>query len=112
MPRATVGAGRVLSGKDYRHSDCFCKTGGIVQMAKRTTAGTSGRQTSRKAGVTSTAKKTDSTRHGFGSEPAARKVTGAFGREGRGAARQAGASTAKRGKLTALGSMKGATRRG
>jgi hypothetical protein len=82
-------------------------------MAKRTTGGTTGRQTSRKAGVTSTAKKVDSTRHGFSSEPPARKVTGAFGREGRGAARQAGASTTKRGKLTALDSMKGTpTRRG
>lgn len=67
---------------------------------------TGGRQTSRKAGVRSTAKKLDSTRHGIASEPAARKVTGASGREGRGSRRQAGTATSSRGAAAALGSMK------
>ena len=48
-------------------------------MAKRKAARE--RQTSRKAGVTSTAQKMDSSRHGFDTEPAARKKAGAFGRE-------------------------------
>jgi hypothetical protein len=81
-------------------------------MAKSTIRGTSGRQTSRKAGVTSTAKKEDSTRHGFSTEPPARKVSGAYAHEGRGAERQSGASTPKRGKLKALESMRGSARKG
>ena len=64
------------------------------------------RQTSNKAGVTSTAKKMDSTRHGFRTAPAARKAEGAFGLEGRGERRHGGASTAKAGKSAALQGMK------
>jgi hypothetical protein len=64
------------------------------------------RQTSNKAGVTSTAKKMDSTRHGFRTAPAARKAEGAFGLEGRGERRHGGASTAKGGKSAALQGMK------
>jgi hypothetical protein len=73
-------------------------------MAK---AATAARQTSRKAGVTSTAKKMDSTRHGFKQEPPARKVTGAFGQEGRGSARKPGAATSKAGAAAALDRIKG-----
>ena len=40
------------------------------------------RQTSRKAGVKSTAKKMENSRHGFASHPATHKVGGAFGKEG------------------------------
>jgi len=47
-------------------------------MAKATN-----RQTSNKAGMTSLAKKQDSTRHGFRTEPPARKVAGANGQEDR-----------------------------
>lgn len=39
------------------------------------------RQTSRKSGVTSTAKKMDSSRHGFAPHPASQKTAGAFGKE-------------------------------
>ena len=39
------------------------------------------RQTSRKSGVTSTAKKMDSSRHGFAPHPASHKTAGAFGKE-------------------------------
>ena len=73
-------------------------------MAKAATP--AGTQTSRKAGVRSTAKKMDSTRHGFGTEPAARKADGAFGKEGRGATRQPGAASAKPGRAAALREMK------
>jgi hypothetical protein len=73
-------------------------------MAKA--ASMAARQTSRKAGVRSTAKKMDSTRHGFSTEPPARKIAGAFGAEGRGSRRQAGTQTSKRGAAAALGSMK------
>ena len=72
-------------------------------MAKNTR----NRQTSRKAGVTSTAKKQDSTRHGFATEPAARKVAGAHGQEDRvrgSAGEQAEAATG--GKASALRKMK------
>jgi hypothetical protein len=64
------------------------------------------RQTSRKAGVTSTAKKQDSTRHGFQTEPASRKVAGASGSEGRGQRRHGGAATGKAGKSAALRGIK------
>ena len=77
-------------------------------MAK---AAVANRQTSRKAGVTSTAKKMDSTRHGYAQEPAARKVTGAFGAEGRGSQRQPGTETSKRGAAAALRNMKMTSRR-
>lgn len=63
---------------------------------------TGGRQTSNKAGLTSTAKKMESARHGFGTQPAARKAEGAFGLEGRGERRRSGASTVKAGKAAAL----------
>jgi hypothetical protein len=65
-----------------------------------------GRQTSRKAGVMSTAKKLGSTRTGFAPDPAARKVTGAFGQEGRGSRRQPGTATTRRGTAAALERMK------
>jgi hypothetical protein len=71
-------------------------------MAKSTVS----RQTSNKAGVTSLAKKQDSTRHGFATQPAARKVAGASGLEGRGQHRQSSASTRKRGKAAALRGLK------
>jgi hypothetical protein len=47
-----------------------------------------------------------STRHGFATEPPSRKVTGAFGQEGRGAARKPGTATSKRGMASALDAMK------
>jgi hypothetical protein len=78
-------------------------------MAKA--AATAARQTSRKAGVRSTAKKADSTRHGFGTQPPARKVAGAFGEEGRGSRRQPGTTTSRKGAAAALGSMKTTTSR-
>jgi hypothetical protein len=77
------------------------KTGGF--MAKATT---SARQTSRKAGVASTSKKMDTSRHGFGTEPAARPVAGASGKEGRGSKRQPGTATSKPGAAKALESIK------
>ncbi len=70
-----------------------------------------GRQTSRKAGVTSTAKKMDSTRHGFSTEPPARQAAGAFGEEGRGSRRKPGTTTSKPGAAAALRSMKTTSRR-
>ena len=39
------------------------------------------RQTSNKAGVRSTARKMDNSRHGFGQQPAARRKEGAFANE-------------------------------
>ena len=72
-------------------------------MAK---AAATARQTSRKAGVASTSKKMDTSRHGFGPEPAARKVAGAFGNEGTGSRRAPGTETAKRGAAAALDRMK------
>jgi hypothetical protein len=71
----------------------------------------SNRQMSSKAGVKSMAKKQDSARYGFASEPASRKVAGAHGREDRvrgSAGEQAEATTG--GKAAALRKMK--TRRG
>jgi hypothetical protein len=68
-------------------------------------------QTSRKAGVTSTAKKMDSTRHGFRTEPPSRKKAGAFGEEGRGARRQPQTEATKPGKAAALRGMKTTSRR-
>jgi hypothetical protein len=78
-------------------------------MAKTTATA---RQTSRKAGVTSTAKKMDSTPHGFAQEPPARKVTGAFGQEARGSARKPGTATSRKGMASALDRMKGRRREG
>ena len=77
-------------------------------MAKAKAAG---RQTSRKAGVTSTAKKMDNSRHGFSTTPAARKVAGAFAQEGTGSRRRPGTATAKKGMAAALRSMKTTARR-
>jgi hypothetical protein len=77
-------------------------------MAKAAPAGT---QTSRKAGVTSTAKKNDSTRHGFGTEPPSRKVAGASGAEGRHPERKPGTATRKPGAAAALRKMKTSPRR-
>lgn len=69
------------------------------------------RQTSRKAGVTSTAKKNDSTRHGFGTEPPSRKAAGAFGAEGGGRKRQPGTATSTAGAAASLRKMKTSSRR-
>ncbi len=74
-------------------------------------AKTAGRQTSRKAGMTSTAQKMDSTRHGYGTIPAARKAAGASGAEGRGSARKPGTATSKKGMAAALRSMKTTARK-
>jgi hypothetical protein len=68
------------------------------------------RQTSRKAGMRSIAKKMDSTRHGFNPQPAARKVAGAFGQEGKGSRRQPGTETSKKGASAALRSLKTSNR--
>ena len=70
-----------------------------------------GRQTSRKAGLTSTAKKLDNTRHGFTTPPWERKVTGADGEEPRGLTREPGTATRKKGMAAALGRMKTTSRR-
>jgi hypothetical protein len=74
-------------------------------------AKTINRQTSNKAGVTSLAKKQDSTRYGFGTEPPARKVAGASGKEGRirGSAGERG-EAARGGKGAALRKMKARSR--
>ena len=77
-------------------------------MAKAAPRGT---QTSRKAGVTSTAKKMDSTRHGFATEPPSRKVAGASGAEGGRARTQPGTATRKPGAAEALRKMKTTARR-
>jgi hypothetical protein len=68
-------------------------------------------QTSGKSGVRSTAKKMDSSRHGFGTEPAARKVAGASGKEGRRARTQPGTAATKPGAAAALRKMKTTSRR-
>ena len=68
-------------------------------------------QTSRKAGLASTAKKMDSTRGGFGSEPPARKVAGASASKSRAANRKPGTATRKAGAASALGKMKTTARR-
>jgi hypothetical protein len=104
--------------RESGHSPCFFSEG-LTEMAEVTerdqrergimakrTAMLEGRQTSTKSGVTSTAKKMDSARHGFKSQPASRKAEGAFGLEGKGELRQSGASTAKPGKQAALRGLK------
>jgi len=66
------------------------------------------RQTSNKSGVTSTSKKLDNSRHGFDSQPATRKVAGAFGKE-RGSAGAKGRSSnaaTREGKAAALRRVK------
>lgn len=72
-------------------------------MAK--TPGT--RHSSNKAGLKSLGKKMDNSRHGFDTQPAARRPAGAFGEErGAGTAavrrRKAGTATPKEGKASAL----------
>ena len=62
------------------------------------------RQTSRKSGVASTAKKMDSSRHGFAPHPASRKTAGAFGKE---AVRGKQMSGGRAGKRSALDRVKG-----
>ena len=66
------------------------------------------RQTSNKAGVASTSRKLDNSRHGFDTQPATRKKGGAFGQEGKPASarRKAGTATAHEGKATALRRIK------
>lgn len=72
-------------------------------MAKNMSA----RQTSRKAGVTSSAQKQAGTRHGFEADPASRPVAGASGKENRirGAAGER-AEEARGSKAAALRKMK------
>ena len=69
---------------------------------------TPNRQTSNKAGVTSTAKKVDNSRHGFDTHPASRKTAGAFGMEkgDRPVRRKAGTAATREGKATALRRVK------
>ena len=68
-------------------------------------------QSSNKAGVRSLGKKMDNSRHGFETQPAARKPAGAFGQE-RGESRRAvrqsqpGTATPKGGKAAALRRVK------
>jgi hypothetical protein len=64
------------------------------------------RQTSNKAGVTSLAKKMDSTRHGFATEPPSRKVAGASGKEGVRATEPKRATAPSGGKAAAVEKMK------
>lgn len=74
-------------------------------MAKTTAA----RQTSTKAGVASTSKKLDNSRHGFEAHPATRKVAGAFAAEA-GAApikRKPGTASTRGGRASALRQLKG-----
>ncbi len=61
------------------------------------------RQTSRKSGVASTAKKMDNSRHGFAPHPASHKTGGAFGKE---AMRGQETSGGKPGKRSALDRVK------
>lgn len=73
-------------------------------------AKTTGRQTSRKAGVASTAQKMSSSRHGFATHPASRKTAGAYGAEGGRTRKEPGTATRKRGMAAALRSMKTSSR--
>lgn len=73
-------------------------------MAKRI----ANRQTSNKAGVTSTSKKLGNSRHGFDPHPASRKAGGAFGQE-KGESpvrRRAGTAATREGKASALRRVK------
>lgn len=76
-------------------------------MAKRVAKGT--RQTSNKAGVQSTAKKMDSSRHGTDTHPATRRKAGAFAEEGgrKTGPRQPGTASRKTGKGGALDKLRG-----
>ena len=74
-------------------------------------AKSSPRQTSNKAGVRSMARKQDSTRHGFRTVPASRKVDGASGHENRiRGSEGTRAEAARGGKASALRKMKDAGR--
>jgi hypothetical protein len=69
---------------------------------------TGGRQTSNKSGVASTSEKMDNSRHGFKTQPAARKVAGAFAEE-KGSApmkRKSGTASTRAGKASALRQVK------
>lgn len=69
---------------------------------------TPNRQTSNKAGVASTAKKLENSRHGFDTHPASRKIAGAFGEE-KGenpVKRKAGTVATREGKASALRRVK------
>jgi len=69
---------------------------------------TPNRQTSNKAGVTSTAKKAENSRYGFDTHPASRKIAGAFGQEKGDSPvkRKAGTAATREGKASALGRVK------
>jgi hypothetical protein len=69
---------------------------------------TPNRQTSGKAGVRSTAKKLDSSRHGFDTHPASRKIGGAYGQEkgNNPVRRKAGTAATREGKASALRRVK------
>ena len=71
------------------------------------------RQTSNKAGVRSTARKMDSSRHGFGQNPATRRKAGAFGNEEkiRAASEHPEQGATRPAKRAALGKMKNASGR-
>jgi hypothetical protein len=73
-------------------------------MAKKTAA----RHSSGKAGLRSLGKKMDGSRHGFGTQPAARKKAGAYGKEDGRKARPKTAGTASRkpGKGGAIAKLK------
>jgi hypothetical protein len=61
------------------------------------------RQTSKKSGVKSTARKMDNSRHGFAPHPASNKTAGAFGKE---ATRGRETGGPRPGKRAALGRQK------
>ena len=63
------------------------------------------RQTSRKSGMASTAKKMDGSRHGFAPHPASNKIAGAFGKEAMRGKEMSG-SKSKAGKRSALDRVK------
>ena len=60
------------------------------------------KQLSRKAGVKSTAKKMENSRHGFASHPATHAVAGATGQQPRRRKQEPGTTTARAGKGAAL----------
>jgi hypothetical protein len=66
------------------------------------------RQTSNKAGVKSTAKKMENSRHGFDEHPASRKTAGAFGEEERkeGHETESARGSTRPAKTESLGRMK------
>jgi hypothetical protein len=66
------------------------------------------RQTSNKAGVASTSKKMDTSRHGFDTHPASRKTAGAFAQEkgNTPVKRKPGTASTREGKASALRRVK------